>query len=215
MSIKILLRMRPEESMYRKALIDLVKNARGNYVVLSSGYFQSNVVAMVNDLSNTIDYFLSASMKNKIILVGADFISCDGKTDCNHCEFYNFVQALENKYASQVIVYDVPNMTKLKKGRANPWHAKMAFKFDGNSPTATIIGSSNVTSSAVFDWGTNGFCKHECDLYISEHDISLSSSLEDPLSCISVILDDQNPYTEKQLLETAYQEIKEVIDEIK
>lgn len=174
MGLWITLRQNLEESFFRQHLLNLLsEQIRGNYVILTSGYFYSrNYEILDHQLLQTIQ---ENDELTDIMVIGAMSGSSAAFTD--------FCQRLDNEWEGNVIP---------KKIKGNNWHAKIAMKLVSENgmrnPTCAVIGSSNLTRPAYGipdDPPNNSEFKkfnHECDVVIFSKNWFKESHIDSPKS---------------------------------
>lgn len=176
MSIQFLLRKYMKESLYRKALSNLV-NMDGNVLILSTGYIHNSKSSnnrAITEFAKEIDNRnLRAASSLTIVIVG-------GETDTKSSYPNNFIDFCNELYKN------IKDKSKIKiifkRVLGDNWHGKVAIKieentsdFSNNKYYGALVGSSNLTPINILD-GQFGWNK-ETDLYIVDGNLVKDSKL--------------------------------------
>ncbi|MBU3221096.1 hypothetical protein [Clostridium algidicarnis] len=175
MPIQFLVRKFMKESLYRKALLNLVA-MEGNLLIVSTGYihnssYYTNATA-INSLASAIN------KRNKIVNSKLIVKVVGGEVDLTYPNnFINFCKELYSKIND-------PTKIEIKFERvvSDNWHGKVVLKleedvnnFSNNKYYGALVGSSNLTPINILDsqFGWN----LETDLYIIDGKIVHNSDL--------------------------------------
>lgn len=175
MPIQFLVRKFMKESLYRKALLNLVE-MEGNLLILSTGYIHnssqySNNLAL-NDLASAIN------KRNKMFSSKLIVKIVGGEVDSTYPNnFMNFCNELYSKINDHSKIG-----IKFERVVSDNWHGKVVLKleedvnnFSNNKYYGALVGSSNLTPINILDsqFGWN----LETDLYIIDGKIVHNSDI--------------------------------------
>ena len=177
MPIQFLLRKYSNESLYSKALINLIK-MQGNLLIVSTGFI-NNSNPTANDMA--IKKIAKAiNIRNSINKNIFEIIIVGGEPAYRSNYPNNFINFCNELYAK---ITDKSNIKiKFKRVIGDNWHGKVAIKiyenswnFNNNIYYGAVLGSSNSTPVNILDnqFGWN----KETDLYIVDGNLVADSNL--------------------------------------
>ncbi|WP_079525490.1 hypothetical protein [Solibacillus isronensis] len=159
MGIAILFRKNLEgTSPFYRELNKLVSSS-GEGLILSSGY----TGAQDFDLRNNINLGFQGYNNSQLITLSGNFGSrCTCKSNNSKCHYDRYIDFVH--YMNRGCHC---NQKRFLIDTYGNWHAKISMKTRDNVPFAMIVGSSNLSNSAL---GLNGSGKHESDVLIWRDD---------------------------------------------
>lgn len=171
MGVAIALRRDEKLSFFKETLLELLKNTDADELILSSGYMQF----IQNDPKIGTYKFLNDQNKDGDTLIDlicdkckeVTFIGVMGwhnknkmrSTNSTTVEWYDQYRATYDYLKSEVIKRQANVKLNFYYRKYNEWHAKIALFMKKDSPNnpipiAAIVGSSNLTRSAMGDDST-------------------------------------------------------------
>ncbi|UMZ73552.1 hypothetical protein [Natranaerofaba carboxydovora] len=182
MPIALLFRRKKEYSPFRNELLNLIKDSRGDKLLLGYGYIddRNDKYSIINPICSHIEE--NENLKKVYVIAGnfehnkhtTNDEECNGDNNkmtgnkCWNCALEKvrnkINERLENKGLDVKIINfneEIDNSFDMSK-----WHAKVAMKFENDEPIAAIIGSSNLTNPAFNPHTDRRFCQFEVDVVI-------------------------------------------------
>ena len=137
MGIRIFLRTDGNDSRFRVSLNRLIRATHGDSLVICSGYI-SDIDSMKQEISDSIK--LGCKTGGTVTLIAGKLENING-VDWED-RYKRFAKHLKLELA----LTGINLVVKTAPGRN--WHAKIAFKLDGQAPVIGLMGSSNLTGPA-------------------------------------------------------------------